>query len=342
MKVSIIVAAYNVQEYIEKCLNSLINQTLKDIEIIIVNDGSTDNTREKVEKIALNDKRVKLINKKNEGLIEARKSGLQESNGEYIMFVDGDDWIRNDSCEMLYNKASKLNLDIVYFNLIFSCGKRIKHCDIYDFGVVEGEEYLKLVLTNSIRANAVLQFIRRSFLIENKIKFLSDITYAEDLAITVSIAINNPKAGCINQPLYYYYQRPDSITKLVDERIFDIEKVINIIERELLDNCLMNKYKDEFYFLTYLHLFYYRIVDVDKIEEIHMEIFRRWKKRNLIIEDNKYYKEFLKNVSISNKVKIKLYNISFQYGKIYTNMINNIYHKPKYLMKKILIRAKII
>ena len=339
--ISIIVAAYNVETYIEKCIKSLIGQTFSDIEIIVVNDGSTDNTRKILDEYELKDKRIKVINKNNEGLIEARKSGLQVANGEYIMFVDGDDWIRNDACEILYNKASSLDLDIVYYNLVFSIGNRLKNIDLYDFGVVEGEDYLKLVLTNKIRANAVLQFIRRSFLVEKNIKFLNNVTYGEDLAITVSLAINNPKVACINQALYYYYQRPDSITKVVDERIFDIEKVINIIEQYLLQKNLKNKYKNELDFLIYMHLFYYRLIDVREIQEIHSEIFRRWKNRNLIIKNNKYYNEFMKKLSKSDKIKIKLYDYNFKYAKAYINIINEVFNKPKYIIKKILIRDKI-
>ncbi len=339
--ISIIVAAYNVEMYIGKCIKSLIKQTFSNIEIVVVNDGSTDSTRDILEKYSSIDDRIKIVNKKNEGLIEARKSGLKVASGEYIMFVDGDDWLKNDACELLYNKATSYNLDIAYYNLVFAIGKHLKQNNIYDFGVIEGEEYLKLVLTNKIRANTVLQFIRREFLIENNIKFIQDVTYAEDLAITVSLAINNPKVGCVNQSLYYYYQRADSITKIVDKKVFDIEKVIDTIEKYLMDRDLDNKYKEEFNFLSYLHLYYYRVVDIDSVQEIHLDIFKRWKKRNLNIVDNQYYKGFIREISILNKIKIKLYDINFNYAKNFINMINIVYNKPKYFAKKVLAKSKL-
>uniref|UniRef100_UPI00374E71A3 glycosyltransferase family 2 protein n=1 Tax=Paraclostridium bifermentans TaxID=1490 RepID=UPI00374E71A3 len=298
--ISIIVAAYNVEMYIEKCIRSLIKQTFSNIEIVVVNDGSTDRTSDILKKYSTIDNRIRTINKKNEGLIEARKTGLKIASGKYIMFIDGDDWLKKDACELLYDKAINYNLDIVYYNLVFAIGKRLKQNNIHDFGIIKGQQYLKLVLTNKIRANAVLQFIRREFLIENNIKFIQGVTYAEDLAITVSLAINNPKVGCINQALYYYYQRPDSITKIVDKRVFDVEKVINTIEVYLIDRDLYNKYKEEFNFLSYLHLYYYRIVDIDLVKEIHLEIFKRWKKRNLNMRDNKYYQSFIQDLSILN------------------------------------------
>lgn len=116
IKVSIIVAAYNIEKYIYKCIDSIRKQTFKDIEIIIVNDGSTDSTLNIIRNLALKDSRIRIIDKKNEGLIEARKSGLDVANGEYILFVDGDDWLELDALEKLYNNAINNNSDIVIYN----------------------------------------------------------------------------------------------------------------------------------------------------------------------------------------------------------------------------------
>ncbi|MDU4936124.1 MAG: glycosyltransferase family A protein, partial [Peptostreptococcaceae bacterium] len=102
MKVSIIIAAYNIEDYINRCLNSIVNQSFKDIEIIVVNDGSTDNTINIINNFAKNDVRIKVIDKKNGGLIEARKSGLARASGEYILFLDGDDWLHIEAIEKLY------------------------------------------------------------------------------------------------------------------------------------------------------------------------------------------------------------------------------------------------
>ena len=133
IKVSIIVPVYNVYEKIEKCLKSLINQTLTDIEIIVVNDGSLDNSQIIIDEYANKDKRIKSFIKKNGGLSDARNYGLNNAIGEYIMFVDSDDYIDINACEKLYNEAIKDNLDISlnkYF-LIFSKFdeiKKLKYC----------------------------------------------------------------------------------------------------------------------------------------------------------------------------------------------------------------------
>ena len=118
MKVSIIVAAYNIEDYIKRCMYSIVNQTFKDIEIIVVNDGSTDNTLNIINDFAKNDARIKIIDKKNGGLIEARKSGLEIASGEYILFLDGDDWLHLEAIEKLYQEAKKDNFDIVEVKII--------------------------------------------------------------------------------------------------------------------------------------------------------------------------------------------------------------------------------
>ena len=110
-KISIIVPVYNVEPYLRQCLNSLVNQTLKDIEIICVNDGSPDDCLSILHEHAEKDNRIAVINQKNTGLSGARNSGLKVASGEYVMFVDSDDWVDVRICEELYNAALRENAD---------------------------------------------------------------------------------------------------------------------------------------------------------------------------------------------------------------------------------------
>ena len=112
VKVSVIVPAYNVEGYINDCLESLVNQTLKEIEIIVVNDGSTDRTSEIISKFSAKDSRMKIINQENQGLSAARNNGMQQATGEYIGFVDSDDYIDLDFYEKLYEAAKTNDADI--------------------------------------------------------------------------------------------------------------------------------------------------------------------------------------------------------------------------------------
>lgn len=117
-KISIIIPAYNIEEYIGECLDSLINQTYKNIEIIVVNDGSKDNTSNIINEYAKKDNRVKVINQQNQGVSETRNNALRNIEADYVMFVDGDDWIELDACEFVINEIKKENPDILCFAYI--------------------------------------------------------------------------------------------------------------------------------------------------------------------------------------------------------------------------------
>lgn len=327
-KISIIVAAYNVEKYICRCLNSLVNQTLDNIEIIVVNDGSTDDTLNKIKEF-VQDHRVKIIDKKNGGLIEARKSGLNVTTGEYVQFVDGDDWLRQDACEILYKKAVAENLDIVYFNLNYVYGDEVILNSTLQFDLLIGQKYLDMVLRNEIRANIVLQLIKKSFIKNNNIEIPGGITYAEDLLITVILASYNPRVSMIGEGLYYYYQRDGSITRMITNRVFDVEKVINLIGIILEKNKFQYKYSEQFDYLSYMHLYFYRIIEAEYIEKLHYELYCMWKKRNIDIKRNVYYKNHYNKLSFKTKIKLKAYNISFTLGKYLTNSIYTIKNKTR-------------
>ena len=118
MKVSIIVPVYNVERHLNKCLDSLVNQTLKNIEIIIVNDGSLDNSQLIINEYSNKYKNIRTFIKKNGGLSDARNYGLKKAKGEYVLFVDSDDYIALDSCERLYNTAKQDDVDVLIGNYI--------------------------------------------------------------------------------------------------------------------------------------------------------------------------------------------------------------------------------
>ena len=149
-KVSVIVPAFNVEKYISKCLLSLLNQTLKDIEIVVINDGSTDKTLEIVEKFEELDKRIRIINQENQKQGAARNRGMEIATGEYIGFVDSDDWVDLDYFEKLYLAAKKYNSDIVKFKESidengFISGNKMGECDGMEITVCGNDERILLI-----------------------------------------------------------------------------------------------------------------------------------------------------------------------------------------------------
>ena len=201
---SIIVPVYNVENYIERCLNSLVNQTFKDIEVITINDGSTDKSLELLNKYAKEDIRISVIDLGDEGVSYCRNLGIEKANGKYIMFVDSDDWIDSSMVEVMYKKAEENKLDLVMCSYIrefkdhskekiFNLPQEI----IYKDNEVKNELLRKLVgpikeeLSNPEMLDALGtvwgKLYRADILKENKIKFvdLKEIGSAEDTLFNI-------------------------------------------------------------------------------------------------------------------------------------------------------------
>lgn len=316
MKVSVIIAAYNIQDYIKRCLDSIINQTLIEIEIIVVNDGSTDDTLKFITTFANEDTRIKVINKKNEGLIEARKSGFKIANGEFILFVDGDDWLEVECLEILYKNAKNNKSDIVLYNAFYSYFDRKEPFDTFRIKNMKKDIVTELFIGN-ISPVIWAKFIRREFINLSDIEFPNDISYAEDLALVSNLFINSPKISFCHKRLYNYYQRNDSITKISNSKILEINKAMNFIKDKLDKNRLNNKYKEEFEYLIYMHMFISKVIMIPKLNHYNIEVYKQYKAKRIKTKNNKFIQYYLNNQNINGRIRIKLYNSGFYFGKAF-------------------------
>lgn len=282
-KVSAIVPVYNVELYLEKCLDSLVNQTLKDIEIIIVNDGSPDNSEEIINNYTKKYQNVYGYKKENGGLSDARNFGIEHANGEYIAFVDSDDYIDITMLEKMYLKAKKEKLDIVVCDTIEVYGDReiLKKSNLH-YSLSNIKNYI-------ISPPMACCRIYKRNLFKN-LSFEKGIFY-EDLNLTPSLVKYTNKIGFIEEGLYYYVQRNNSIMKQnkFSDKLLDIFKV--------LDNnktSLYNKYKEEVEYLYITHLLRsasLRFVDFDNSKELLNKIVNIIKKEFPNYKDNCYYKK---------------------------------------------------
>lgn len=212
MKLSIIVPVYNVENYLEKCIESLINQNLNfKHEIILVNDGSTDNSEKIIEKYLKHEKIV-YVNKKNGGLSDARNAGIKVSKGEYLGFVDSDDFIHENMYEKMMNVAVKNESDLVI------CGvSRVNIQDKELMNYIPKDESFEEVLNNAYACNKICR----------KTLF-GDIQYPigkhyEDIFTTPKIYLKSEKIDIVPEKLYYYLERPGAITARKDDaRVLDI------------------------------------------------------------------------------------------------------------------------
>ena len=217
-KVSIIIPVYNVEQYLENCLKSIIHQTLQDIEIICVNDGSTDNSLSILNKLSQYDNRIKIINQRNAGAGAARNKGISVANGEYIGFVDSDDIIAPEMYEFFYNKAIEVNADMVIMGEIETfVGDNIR------FPLIEFEEQSKIMSLDSFIAieypeilqNVFFFFLiySKKFWIDNHFQIPEERKFAEDVLICTQTSVLANRIGYIKGPYYWYRnQREDSLS----------------------------------------------------------------------------------------------------------------------------------
>ena len=189
-KISVIVPVYNIERYLNKCLNSIVAQSLKEIEIIIVNDCSLDNSLKIIERYMKKDKRIILINKiKNEGLTSARNSGLEIAQGKYILHIDGDDWIEQDYLKDMYETAEKYKADMVVSDFYFDYENEKLVYQSDQFGItgekIENKNAIENLCYGSFPA-IWNKLIKKEIYIKNNIKFPNGISIGEDLGTTVS------------------------------------------------------------------------------------------------------------------------------------------------------------
>lgn len=229
--VSIIVPVFNVEDYLRQCLDSLCNQTLKNIEIIIVNDGSTDDSLSIVNEYAIYDHRVVVINKENGGLSSARNVGLKMATGDYIAFLDSDDWVEAETYQVLYDTAVENGSDIVTCGFFMSYADRcvpkpILDKNLYNININKNIEYY-----SKIRVASWDKLYLRSLFIDNNIQYPDGLLY-EDTPTTIPLLLCSKRVSFLKDCYIHYRQRPGSITKSItfNPRSFDIYKGLNIIE----------------------------------------------------------------------------------------------------------------
>lgn len=207
-RLSVIVPVYKVEKYIHKCVDSILNQTFKDFELILIDDGSPDNCGEICDEYAKKDSRVRVIHKENGGQSSARNRGLDIAKGEIIGFVDSDDDIEVNMYKNLIDYMDREKLDIVFCDVYLVRGDRVREQSMYSENkVLNNIQGLKDNLICKID-NAVWNKIYKKTIFNN-LRFTEGIVY-EDVRIMYKVFSKSQKSGYLKQSLYYYYKRPNS------------------------------------------------------------------------------------------------------------------------------------
>ena len=298
--ITIIINVYNGEKYIDKCLNCVTNQTYKNLEILIINDGSSDNTLEIIKKNK--DKRIRLITTKNQGLSLSRNTGIENAKGKYLFFIDVDDYMEKDTIEYLYEliKKYKTKISTCETNIIYNEDNYTKKETKEDTHIETSLDMVKKVLLSTNRHGAIWNKLIRKELFDN---LLFEDRIINDMALVYKLFLKVDEVAYSNQKKYYYLKNNSSITsKRNIDRAIDSYKVAieryNYIE-EMYPNMLENKIA---VLLTIVDVYNHNNETTDKY-----------------IKDNNINKIFKKNYSIKvlrsklnkkQKIKILLYRIS--------------------------------
>lgn len=307
-KVSLIIPVYNVEDYIEKCLDSVVNQTLKDMEVIIVNDGSKDSSKQKIEKYLNKYSWIKYLEKENGGLSDARNYGMPYATGEYIAFLDSDDYVESSMYEEMYNKAKEENLDMVECDFIWEYPNK-KREDI-------GEVYSsKKEMIEKARVVAWNKLIKRELIERTGVKFPVGLRY-EDVEFFYKLVPYLEKVSFVRKSFVHYIQRENSIANTQNIRTKEIFTVLENVISYYKENGFYDEYKDE---LEYIYVRFLlcsslkRMCKIEKKEERQSALNETWNNINMKFPNWKknpiLKKSSLKNLYIksNNKITFKIY-----------------------------------
>ena len=330
-KVSIIIPIYNLEGYLSKCLDCLICQTLKDIEIICVNDESTDNSLAVLKDYAKKDKRIKIINQKNAGPGVARNAGIDAAKGEYIQFVDGDDWIEPDTCEKCYQKAKQSGVDMLTFNALFiSPTKQMPYIyyNLNEEKIISYKDISDILFQSHF--NVWHYLFKKSFLEENHIRF-PKIVLGEDVPFVLKAWLTATKVYCIPETLYNYNDfRTTSICRSYRNKT-DIFTFLEM-SRDLILPIQSKNLNESFARFKLAKLFYEYRKEPDKIEQ------KKFKELAKKFCTSSEYKKFLRRIRqpITASYKLKLFNFIpvFSYKERGTTKRCKIFGLPILKIKK--------
>ena len=294
-KFSIIVPVYNVEEYIDDCLKSIFNQSFKDFEVIVVNDGTKDNSMDIVKNYD-----VKVINQENAGLSDARNTGVKSSTGEYLLFIDSDDYIEKDLLKNINNNL-KDNPDVLRFQIkeIFDDNRMVNH-EENSFDTTNGVEAFTKICNYHFIENAWSYVIKRKYYLDNKFEFKKG-TYHEDYGLMPLVIIKANKVKSISYIGYYYRQRSNSIMSSTDYNKTK-KKVDDFYNHYLYLNKEINKTKlDNKIFKSYISNSL--LIKICELNNKDYKIYKSKVKEDKVIDN-------LLDDSLIRKIKKILFKIS--------------------------------
>lgn len=300
--ISVIIPVYNGEKYLVRCLSSLVKQTLKDFELIIIDDGSTDNSLVIINSFCDYFKYFKIISKKNEGQAVARNVGIEVASNEFLCFLDCDDEVKEDYLDEFHymiQKNTKLDLGVSQIKRVFEYNpsfieRRFKYIQsVYlDYNTkIMDDKWLITKIMNAPYA----KIIRREFILKNKIKFNEGKLY-EDFLFTTSLLLSNPRVSFSHKDTYIYYVHKNSSMTTYNNKIYDIFSVFDEIIRFAKNKNVYDIYFSELEYLSYYHIAIGTMYRLCKYKPLLFLKYRNeclsWLKKQGFTNRNIYIKNF--------------------------------------------------
>lgn len=283
MTFSIIIPCYNTAPYLKRCIESILNQTYKDWEMILVNDGSTDNTMEIIHTYAEKDRRIKVFDQENQGVSASRNRGIKEARGDYILFADSDDWYQNEkSLEQIVKTSDNLSAEIVVFqfNQVMTDGRhRYKTNNLQYFSrkrcKYAGEDFFLNVLNREeiYEWFPWIYAFKREFWIKSQVEFNTQIHYYEDADIIYRVILKAKKIAILQEPIYMYLvdregQATQTSRQLLESALSVCKNNIDTVNRIKIDSKVRNLLNGNFchtYFMSLILINYLKKKDRKEI-----------------------------------------------------------------------------
>lgn len=310
-KISVVVPIYNVEQYLERCVESIVNQTYTNLEILLVNDGSVDNSDEIIQKFLLKDSRIKRIYKENGGLSDARNVGMLQASGDYIIFIDSDDYIEKEMLESLYNQIEKEQADVSVCNVMNEyVNKKSPQCaDENLYFVYNQQQFLKEYLLGEKVPGSICNKLLKMEIARQlqfpKGKIYEDAFYQYDLMQIAQKYVVNTK------PYYHYFHRANSITTTM----FKQRDLVYIEIYQKFYNYIVAKYpameEVAFFRLAYAYFYIFdkmlQVANSSKLEQ-YQEVKTFLKKHAFRIFKNKYFRKGRRIAAIALKINVNIYS----------------------------------
>ncbi len=307
-KISVVVPIYNAEEYLEKCLNSIIKQTYENLEMILINDGSTDKSLEIMNKYKAEDERIIIIDKENGGVSSARNKGIETATGKYIIFIDADDYIEPNMFEVLEDDLFKNNVDIsmcgyrnvdINGNILYESkpmNEKYFDAKTFKYNLFKEDYYSDLICNKLFR----LEVIK-----EHNIRFHEDIHINENILFILDFAKYAYRYSFGNEMLYnfLYNQKGATHGKFTLKKVSVLSSYIRLLTYDL-DPEILNRIKYNYLFEGYAYTYLMKKINIDNTEL----------KKNLVAFRNKYYQDIKNEKAIKTKERIALwFMIHFNY-----------------------------